>query len=379
MSSPSASSPSVDPAAALQQAIQQMNGMHAEMQRMAAHNQGLQSQLDSVKALPVVVPSVDRNLPRIPAPSPFTGATGPAVEEFMNSVDRQFDYYANSFASEETKLRYVVNYLGGKAGSWWTALKADLIKAGTPITSWIEFKVALRDRFQPIGSATIARESLDRSQQKGSVASYTEHFYRCMTYIKDMSDADQVHQYSRGLKKEIRQEVIREQPVTIIEAVNIAHKAESFLNVGVPHSFTTSNGRSFTPRYPSGSSSGSAGRSSAMDESVNNLEFDMSALVDRDQSEFHGPRSDVTPHEQQLMAQIAELKSQQQSLFAMFGNQGGNSSSSGGRSNGNGGATHVPGVSKEDYARCRAENRCINCRVVGHVARECTKPKSLKW
>jgi hypothetical protein len=371
----------MDPALALQQAMQQMSAMHAEMQRMQSHNQGLQSQLDVASAASVAAAVrrsehdeqvFDRNLPKIPSPSPFIGVTGPAVEEFINSVDRQFDYYVNSFAKEDTRLRYVVNYLQGKAASWYSSYKMDLEKAGRLITTWAEFKTALRDRFQPIGSAVIARESLDRSQQKGSVASYTEHFYRCMTYIKDMSDADQVHQYGRGLKKEIRQEVIREQPSTIAEAVNIAHKAESFLNIGTSHSFTTSNGRSFVPRYSAASSSSSASSGSSTMMDINNIELDPNAP---ELAEDHADHRGESTRFQQLTAQVNELKSQQkvqQLLLAMFGNHGSKGATSSS-------AALVPDVSKQDYAKCRAENRCLNCRTVGHIARECTKPRSFKW
>ena len=320
----------MDPALALQQAMQQMSAMHAEMQRMQSHNQGLQSQLDVASAASAAAAVrrserdeqvFDRNLPKIPPPSPFMGATGTAVEEFINSVDRQFDYYVTSFSKEDTRLRYVVNYLQGKAASWYSSYKMDLEKAGTPMTTWAEFKTAMRDRFQPIGSADIARESLDRSQQTGSVASYTEHFYRCMTYLKDMSDAHQIHQYRRGLKKEIRQEVTRAQPSTIAEAVNIAHRAESFLNIDSSHPFTTSNGRSFVPRYTAASSNGSSGSSAMMD--INNIELDHNSSESVEDHVDHHRGESIRL--QQLTAQVNELKSQQklqQSLLAMFGNRG---------------------------------------------------------
>jgi len=84
-----------------------MGAMHAEMQRMQAHTQGLQSQLDVASAASAAASAgqvLDRNLPKIPSPVPFAGVTGPAVEEFVNSVDRQFDYYVSSFAKEDTRL-----------------------------------------------------------------------------------------------------------------------------------------------------------------------------------------------------------------------------------------------------------------------------------
>jgi hypothetical protein len=166
--------------------------------------------------------------------------------------------------------------------------------------------------------------------------------------------------------------VIREQPSTIAEAVNIAHKAESFLNIGTSHSFTTSNGRSFVPRYSAASSSGSSGSSAMMD--INNIELDQSAsefAEDHAGADHRGESIRL----QQLTTQVNELKSQQkvqQLLLAMFGNHGSKGATSSG-------TALVPDVSKQDYAKCQAENRCLNCRTVGHIARECTKPRSFKW
>ena len=106
---------------------------------------------------------------------------------------------------------------------------------------------------------------------------------------------------------------------------------------------------------------------------INNIELDQNPfeLVEEHADHHRGESIRL----QQLTAQVNELKSQQkmqQSLLAMFGNRGSNGATSSG-------AALVPDVSKPDYVKCRAENRCLNCRAVGHIARDCTKPRSFKW
>jgi hypothetical protein len=40
----------------------------------------------------------------------------------------------------------------------------------------------------------------------------------------------------------------------------------------------------------------------------------------------------------------------------------------------------VPGISKEEYERCRKEGLCLKCKQSGHLARDCTKAvQRLKW
>ena len=61
------------------------------------------------------------------------------------------------------------------------------------------------------------------------------------------------------------------------------------------------------------------------------------------------------------------------SLFAIFGKMQKQSSNSSGNRGGKN-DQRVPNVSKEDFARCRQENRCLKCKEIGHVAKECSKP-----
>jgi len=249
-----------------------------------------------------------------------------------------------------------------------------------PIDTWVEFVVELRLRFQPIASAVAARTNLDRGSQTGSVASYNSFFQTNMSYIGDMGIADQIHQYTRGLKDAIRLEVIKLKVTTLAGAINAAVAAEAYLpSSGRTHS-------TFAPRthrnyHPYGGAASSSSSSSAMDLSNINSVHGGDSEDGHGPSEFHHPGP--SPRERALEAQLKELQMQQKvqsSVNAMFGkprqhDDASSSSRSSSRFPRN--ENRVPNISKEDVARCRLENRCLRCKEVGHIAAECTKqPRS---
>lgn len=60
------------------------------------------------------------------------------------------------------------------------------------------FTTAVRERYQPISSPMIARQSLDSFVQRGSVQMYTDHFYQCINFITGMGRTDQIHRYTHS-------------------------------------------------------------------------------------------------------------------------------------------------------------------------------------
>jgi hypothetical protein len=72
---------------------------------------------------------------------------------------------------------------------------------------------------------------------------------------------------------------------------------------------------------------------------------------------------------------MQELRTQQHALAAAFQKRSGNTNTKG-RSAG----TKVPGVTKEEFERCRKEGLCLKCKEAGHLARDCAKSvQPLKW
>jgi hypothetical protein len=74
---------------------------------------------------------------------------------------------------------------------------------------------------------------------------------------------------------------------------------------------------------------------------------------------------------------LQELRAQQHALAATFQKRGAGSNSN---SKGRGPGAKVPGVTKEEFERCRKEGLCLKCKEPGHLARDCNKSvQHLKW
>lgn len=321
--------------------------------------------------------------PKIPAPRTFGGETGVSVDEWIDDMSKQFVHYSQYFRTDTLKIDHALMYVHTKVTNWYQSSSVDRLAAGRVIRTWVEFVAALRERYQPVSSSMAARSKLDRMVQTGNVQSYAQYFYSNMTYITDMSSADQVHQFTRGLKPAIKFEVVKLKVRTLTDAVQAAIAAEAYMPNGSGAASSSSLSFQYRPHRGGGASSS---MSAPMD--VNSIaEYDHS-------SEYDNEYSDQLPsssRESQLGALVSQLQAQlqvQQQVNAMFGgkdrnhksgnNKGGASSSSTSSSFG----TRVANVSREDYDRCRRERVCLNCKEPGHIAggsTPCAKPYRLNW
>lgn len=310
--------------------------------------------------------------PKIPLPSTFSGKTGAAVDEWIEEMEKQFGFYPDYFATEEARIAHALMYIASMVTAWYRTCSEEHRLAGTPIVTWAGFVAVMLERYQPVSASMTARANLDRITQTGSVAGYSQVFYNNMVYIKDMGAADQVHQYTRGLKQVIKFEVVKQKPRTLTEAVQIAITAEALIHTSSGSS-SSSSGFTYRPSRTGHSGSG-AGSNAPMD--VNHLGLD--APFTGGAQERTDVNSDSSTREE-LLSIVRNLQTQvqsQQSLNAMFGGQDRRaqrgSSSTGPR-------VKVPGVSHEDYQRCRREGVCIKCKKPGHVADECKGELRLNW
>jgi hypothetical protein len=300
--------------------------------------------------------------PKIPLPSTFSGRTGAAVDEWLEEMEKQFSFYPDYFATDAARIAHAIMYFAPMVTAWYRTASEEQRLAGTPIATWAAFVAILVERYQPVSASMTARANLDKITQTGGVAGYSQVFYNNMVYIKDMSAADQVHQYTRGLKQAIKFEVVKQRAANLTDAVNIAITAEALMRT----SSSSSSSSEFTYR-PSRTGHSGAGANAPMD--VNRVGTD----------EVEQPRHEPAPSQHEwVMQQVRDLQAQvhsQQSLNAMFGGQ--DRRAHGGSSGGSG--TKVPNISKEDYERCRREGVCIKCKEPGHIASKCSKPVRLNW
>jgi len=360
-----------------QTVISQLQLENQQLQAMGNHWQQEFARLSSKPVGPA---------PKIPLQKTFNGeSTGAVVDEWIDSLEKHIHHYSAHLDDHKKRIDYAVMHLEGKANHWWKSVVSEYTAQGRSVSTWEEFCKVIRRRYQPIEATTLALANLDRLKQTGTVQSYTDYFYKQIGYVKEMTPTIQVHTYARGLKDLIKIEVIRRKPTTIEEAVICASQAEAFLSVNMARGGKQQyGGNNWVSRGVSNSGSTSSNSSSsAMDVSNVNMSSGnyvdaTSSNNDNDDSVIKAPRfhSEDEPNTNLLLAQIESLQLQlanlnkktKSQLNAVYGNNSSSTNNS-----------KIPGLSYEDYQRCIAEKRCLNCKQVGHNKSQCRNKLNLKF
>jgi hypothetical protein len=109
------------------------------------------------------------------------------------------NYYNTT--DESQRILSCAGQLRSSALDWWDNMPAVEKSA---ITSLDSFAAALRARFHPINNAMSARIALDALHQGAhSVNDYISHFRRLIIAVPTMSEEDRVHQFIRGLRRDL--------------------------------------------------------------------------------------------------------------------------------------------------------------------------------
>ncbi|KAF2319943.1 hypothetical protein GH714_020793 [Hevea brasiliensis] len=106
------------------------------------------------------------------------------------------------------KLKMVPMYLANDAKLWWRTKVEQSISGQCSIVTWDDFKKALKAQFYPENVAYNARCKLAELQHAGSIREYVRSFTALMLDIKDMSEADRLFNFQKGLKPWARNELV---------------------------------------------------------------------------------------------------------------------------------------------------------------------------
>jgi hypothetical protein len=192
-----------------EQLLEQQNRNAASMAVAAAHQAGLLAQTGA--SGPVI--SVQKLLGQMQLPE-YDPRTHNAevwfyrLEQYMGlCVPRPSSADMISLAS----LR-----LRGAALDWWRSLSMT----GRCPNTWEAFKQALKGQFQTLPPVRVARDKLAIARQVGSVAQYVAHVRALHCVIADISEAEKMDRFERGLKPHLQQKVrVAHPPPTTFEAM----------------------------------------------------------------------------------------------------------------------------------------------------------------
>ncbi len=129
----------------------------------------------------------------------YDGRSGAALDNWQLEMEQQFAFCNITEGADAQHVAAGAATFKEGALQWWASLPQP-----RPAT-WEALLAALRERFQPVTTADLARKKLDALQQgaKQSVHDYITAFRRLLMSLPDMSPADSLHRFLSGLRAPI--------------------------------------------------------------------------------------------------------------------------------------------------------------------------------
>lgn len=127
-------------------------------------------------------------------PAVFSGKSG-TIEAWCSHMDS----YVRLTDPDEA-CRIASTYLDGEAFTWW-----HTYSRATAVPDWTTLRAALIRRFSPLNKAQAARDKLHSWRQVKDVGTFNRTFLSVLLDIPDITEAEKIDRYSRGLKRDIWQ------------------------------------------------------------------------------------------------------------------------------------------------------------------------------
>ncbi len=288
-----------------------------------------------------------RKEPRAQDLREYDGAAGGKLDTWLKELARAAELY--ELSARET-VKFGVSRLQEAALDWWMDLSTD---SKAVINCREALAAALRKRFQPITAATVAREQLDKLQQGGRhINEYIADFRRLRTQLSDMGEADALHAFLRGLRRDIAVELRKQRVQAVADAIELAAHVGS-IAAGAAASMT--QGRSIhANQMDIDDGEGNAGRLDRIEAALNALSSNGGTGA--------GARTQM------------QRGYQQERGVGRGGARGGRGGRFGGRPAM--GTPNIPGVPAAVVEQRRAAGQCFRCGSTEHQGRQCPNATS---
>ena len=149
-------------------------------------------------------------------PKPFKGDQQ-ELEPWLFNVE---EYFHNMNIAADKWLRVAISNMTGNATLWWRMR----INWQDQPQDWPSFKVKIWCQFLPKNILWTAWHRLEDIRQTKSVTHYNADFATAMIEVIDLSDAEALSLYMRGLKSQTYDYVDLKEPDKLYDAMKIAQK-----------------------------------------------------------------------------------------------------------------------------------------------------------
>ncbi|KAI4218289.1 MAG: hypothetical protein L6R40_008788 [Gallowayella cf. fulva] len=122
---------------------------------------------------------------------------------------------------------HITSYLEDDASTWWRLYCQRVERGEAPgLYNWWALRLVLLEQFSEINRLTTVRDEFANVRQTTSVASYISKFQSIVIELPEKSEGDQIHQFLRGLKKDVQVHTRTHQPQTLMHAMRVADEAD---------------------------------------------------------------------------------------------------------------------------------------------------------
>ncbi|CAM6126112.1 unnamed protein product [Calypogeia fissa] len=150
------------------------------------------------------------------------------LEGWLYRMEVHMSYFPT--AMDEEKGKFARSFLLGTASTWLQTWERDQTRQGIPLL-WSRLKEGLSLQFKAIDALMTARMKLWELNQTGDVQQYVDEFRKLQVQIMDMSPAEALDTFKRGLKKKIQGELILRDPKDVNEAIALAQRIQSTISI----------------------------------------------------------------------------------------------------------------------------------------------------
>ena len=202
--------------------------LQSEMFKAQAAQDQLKTQIISLTSAPASeTRTILDQLPKgfkTPNLDNFSGSKGEDLESWLFQANEQFQLLG--VTTDSVKILLSGMAFKKNAKTWYKSVRAPDVPEDERINDWETFTCSLRQHFSHVDPSKLARDELASLKQTGSVRDYTAHFRQLCSTIRKIADEEKLDRYVRGLKYRIQKEVNLRNPITYLEATQIAERID---------------------------------------------------------------------------------------------------------------------------------------------------------
>ena len=275
-------------------------------------------------------------------PEAFTGSRSCNPTLWLQQMKR---YLVAINVEPAVYTQTAASYLSDSALQWWEG-ELMLKNSEDQDYSWNEFKELFLQRFQPIELSSVSLSKLTNWKQNGNLESYINGFMSLSSCIPlDLiSEKARIVLFLKGLKTNIGSVVMNANPITLQQAINVAQRQSEFARSDEITQFSSTYKRNW--------SSSQIGRNYSFDRPRSRGSLAISNGRSSQLSATSEHEEETGLNDRETEGQIMSSSSSENTLNAVQWN--------------------------EEQKRLFRENKCFNCKRVGHQIRHCQVPRQYR-